>query len=153
MEEETLPDLSDYKIAEFKEAFNLFDKNNNGKISHVELGEIFRSVGKNPSEKDLREMIQEAEGGEGNELTYDKFIVLMRKKMIDRDTEDELVEAFRLLDTEGKGLINNKDLRQMLINLGETLTPDELDKIIEEADDDNDGYINYVEFVKNVMNQ
>jgi calmodulin len=149
--EEDLPNLSQLKRAEFKEAFDLFDRNRNGKISYVELGEIFRSVGQNPSEKELKEMIHEADGNEGGDLTYDRFILLMRKKMKDTDTVDELIEAFRLFDTEGKGLINILDLRQSLISMGEMLAPDEIDKIIQEADDDHDGYINYEEFVKKVM--
>lgn len=150
--EETLPDLSDLKTAEFKEAFDLFDKNGNGRIHYVELGEIFRQVGQNPSDNDLREMIKEADGGSGDELTYDKFIMIMRRKMLENDTEAELIEAFKLFDTEGKGLINNGDLRQMLLNLGETLSSEELDRVIQEADDDNDGYVNYEEFVRTVMN-
>ena len=59
--EETLPNLSDLRKAEFKEAFDLYDNNNNGKISLNELGEIFRRVAQNPTEKELKEMLNEEE--------------------------------------------------------------------------------------------
>ena len=39
------------------------------------------------------------------------------------------------------------------MEFGDPLTKDELDKIIKETDEDNDGYINYEEFVIKLMNE
>lgn len=51
--------LSEEQIAEFKEAFSLFDRDGDGKITSKELGTVMRSLGQNPTEAELREMIQE----------------------------------------------------------------------------------------------
>jgi Ca2+-binding EF-hand superfamily protein len=75
----------------------------------------------------------------------------MKKKMKDNDTQEELKEAFKFFDIEGKGLINVKDLRVTMLSLGETLSSEELDRLINEADEDGDGYVNFEEFVRNVF--
>ena len=48
-------------ISEFKEAFNLFDKNGDGVISSKELGTVMRSMGQNPTEAEIRDMINEVD--------------------------------------------------------------------------------------------
>ena len=50
--------LTDEQIAEYKEAFALFDKDGSGGISCKELGTVFRTLGQNPTESELAEMIQ-----------------------------------------------------------------------------------------------
>jgi len=46
-------------LAEFREAFSLFDKNSDGTISSAELGTVMRSLGQNPTENELQDMINE----------------------------------------------------------------------------------------------
>ena len=48
-------------VAEFREAFGLFDKNGDGTISSTELGTIMRSLGQNPTESELQDMINEVD--------------------------------------------------------------------------------------------
>ena len=48
-------------IAEFKDAFSLFDKDGNGTISKDELGMVMRSIGRNPTEQELLDMINEVD--------------------------------------------------------------------------------------------
>ena len=48
-------------VAEFREAFGLFDKNGDGTISSSELGTIMRSLGQNPTESELQDMINEVD--------------------------------------------------------------------------------------------
>jgi Ca2+-binding EF-hand superfamily protein len=47
--------------AEFKEAFSLFDKNGDGSISSKELGIVMRSLGQNPTDAELHDMINEVD--------------------------------------------------------------------------------------------
>ena len=46
---------------EFKEAFSLFDKDGDGTISTKELGTVMRSLGQNPTEKELQDMVNEVD--------------------------------------------------------------------------------------------
>mmetsp|Transcript_24268 Transcript_24268/g.32228 ORF Transcript_24268/g.32228 Transcript_24268/m.32228 type:complete len:99 (+) Transcript_24268:74-370(+) len=51
--------LTEEQIAEFKEAFSLFDKDGDGTITTKELGTVMRSLGQNPTEAELMDMINE----------------------------------------------------------------------------------------------
>lgn len=50
-----------YICSEFKEAFSLFDKDGDGTITTKELGTVMRSLGQNPTEAELQDMINEVD--------------------------------------------------------------------------------------------
>lgn len=50
-----------YILSEFKEAFSLFDKDGDGTITTKELGTVMRSLGQNPTEAELSDMINEVD--------------------------------------------------------------------------------------------
>ena len=47
---------------------------------------------------------------------------------------------------DGNGYINRLELRHVMLNLGEQVTEEECDALVEEADTDGDGCIDYDEF-------
>ncbi|KAH7958414.1 hypothetical protein HPB49_001402 [Dermacentor silvarum] len=49
--------LTEEQVAEFKEAFMLFDKDSDGRITSSELGIVMRSLGQRPTETELRNMV------------------------------------------------------------------------------------------------
>ena len=51
-----------------------------------------------------------------------------------------------MFDKDGDGLIAIWELKEVLTNLGEKLTDDELEEMIREGDLDGDGHINFEEF-------
>merc|ERR1712169_155031 len=143
--------LTEEQIAEFKEAFSLFDKDGDGTITTKELGTVMRSLGQNPTEAELQDMINEVDADGSGIIDFPEFLSLTARKMKDTDTEEELVEAFKVFDRDGNGLISAAELRHVMTNLGEKLTDEEVDEMIREADVDGDGQINYEEFVKMMM--
>eukprot|EP01026_Neomeris_dumetosa_P002408 TRINITY_DN106507_c0_g1_i1.p2 TRINITY_DN106507_c0_g1~~TRINITY_DN106507_c0_g1_i1.p2 ORF type:complete len:204 (-),score=30.94 TRINITY_DN106507_c0_g1_i1:245-856(-) len=143
--------LTEEQIAEFKEAFSLFDKDGDGTITTKELGTVMRSLGQNPTEAELQDMINEVDADGNGTIDFPEFLSLMARKMKDTDTEEELIEAFKVFDRDGNGLISAAELRHVMTNLGEKLTDEEVDEMIREADIDGDGHINYEEFVRMMM--
>ena len=71
------------KKTEFKEAFSLFDKDGDGTITTKELGTVMRSLGQNPTEAELQDMINEVDAdGKSipkNCLTLDLLITNNKK--------------------------------------------------------------------------
>ncbi|CAN1748915.1 unnamed protein product [Linum perenne] len=162
--------LTDDQISEFKEAFSLFDKDGDGFfkptdhftrfvssffitgcITTKELGTVMRSLGQNPTEAELQDMINEVDADGNGTIDFPEFLNLMARKMKDTDSEEELKEAFRVFDKDQNGFISAAELRHVMTNLGEKLTDEEVDEMIREADVDGDGQINYEEFVKVMM--
>ncbi|XP_020583352.1 calmodulin-2/4-like isoform X2 [Phalaenopsis equestris] len=158
--------LTDEQISEFKEAFSLFDKDGDAMENHLqfhkifklsgcittkELGTVMRSLGQNPTEAELQDMINEVDADGNGTIDFPEFLNLMARKMKDTDSEEELKEAFRVFDKDQNGFISAAELRHVMTNLGEKLTDEEVDEMIREADVDGDGQINYEEFVKVMM--
>lgn len=86
-------------------------------------------------------------------IDFPEFLTMMARKMKDTDSEEEILEAFKVFDKDGNGFISAAELRHIMTNLGEKLTDEEVDEMIREADIDGDGQINYEEFVKMMMSK
>ncbi|KAI0238216.1 Neo-calmodulin [Lamellibrachia satsuma] len=138
---------------EFKEAFALFDKDGDGTITTRELGTVMRSLGQNPTEAELQDMINEVDFDGNGTIDFDEFLTMMAKKMKSTDTEDEMKEAFKVFDKDGDGFISAAELRHVMANLGEKLTDDEVEEMIREADLDGDGKVDYPEFQKMLLSR
>ena len=95
------------QIAEFKEAFSLFDKDGDGTITTKELGTVMRSLGQNPTEAELQDMINEVDQDGSGSIDFPEFLTLMSRKMHDTDTEEEIKEAFRVFDKDGNVCISS----------------------------------------------
>nr|CAH7744806.1 unnamed protein product [Callosobruchus chinensis] len=87
--------LSEEQVAEFKEAFMLFDKDEDGTITVAELGVVMRSLGQRPTETELRDMVNQVDSDGNGTIEFNEFLQMMSKKMKDADGEEELREAFR----------------------------------------------------------
>ena len=72
----------------------------------------------------------------------------MAAKMANRDPRDESLKSFRLFDDDETGTISLKNLRRVAKELGENMTEEELQDMIDQADRDGDGEINPDEFYR-----
>ncbi|CAL0302534.1 unnamed protein product [Lupinus luteus] len=143
--------LSHDQITEFREAFSLFDKDGNGCITTKELGTVIRTLRRNLTEAELKDMINEVDANGNVTIDFREFLNLMAGKMRNTDSEEDLKEAFHVFDKDQNGFISAAELHHVITNLGEKLTDEEVDEMIREADVDGDGQINYDEFVKVMM--
>ncbi|KAG8793855.1 hypothetical protein FRC12_001304 [Ceratobasidium sp. 428] len=143
-------DLLDFleQIAEYKEAFSLFDKDGDGTISPEELGTIMRSLGQKPSEDELQVIIKRVDLDCNGTIDFEEFLTMMDGMMQGTSMDDEMREAFQVFDKDGSGQISAEELKGMMASLGERLSDSEVQQMIEEADTDGDGQISYTEFVK-----
>lgn len=58
------------------------------------------------------------------------------------------MKVFKLFDEDDSGYITFRNLKRICQELGESLTDDEIQEMIDEADRDNDGQINAEEFYR-----
>merc|ERR1711964_688548 len=100
---------------------------------------------------ELEDITKESDPQSIGVISLDDFLWICVRKMKDSDTEEELIESFKVFDRDGNGYISAADLKHIMTNHGEKLTDGELDGMIREADVDNHGRINYQQFVKMMM--
>ncbi|XP_063954890.1 calmodulin-A-like [Lytechinus pictus] len=145
--------LTAEQMEEFREAFNSFDRNNDGVISVDEFGDVIRSLGHKHSKKDIEEAIQRFDENKNGTIEFDEFIKMVGLLPTSDKEQDqeELKKAFQLFDKDGNGYISAAELKLAMTTLGEPLTDDEVAEMIANADIDQDGKINYGEFVEMIM--
>ncbi|CAD6570538.1 MAG: N-terminal acetyltransferase A complex catalytic subunit ard1 [Tremellales sp. Tagirdzhanova-0007] len=110
-----------------------------------------RSLGQNPTQAELEDMINEVDADGNNSIDFAEFMTLMARKMHDTDSEEEIREAFKVFDKNNDGHISAAELKHVMTNLGEKLSDAEISEMIREADKDGDGMIDYNEFVTMMM--
>ena len=140
--------VTEEQIAEYKEAFALFDNKNNNTIAIKDLATVLRSLGQNPSETEVAEMLQLADPDGAGVVDFDTFLSLIQTKVKEQDNEGEIRESFRVFDKEGNGKISSSELRHIMTTLGDKLTEDEVDEMLNEAEADPSGMINYEAFAR-----
>jgi len=145
--DELIKELTPDQVREYREAYKLFDRDGDDLVTWQELGNVMRSLGQNPTEDELKDMVKEADDNGNGYVDFDEFLVTMAKKVKEADSGDEFREAFRIFDTQGDGFISAEKLKHVATTLGETLTDDEINEMIREADKDDNGIVDFNEFV------
>ena len=77
-----------------------------------------RSLGQNPTEAELQDMINEVDADGNGTIDFPEFLTMMARKMRDTDSEEEIKEAFKVFDKDGNGYISAAELRHVMTNLG-----------------------------------
>ena len=116
-------------------------------ITIKELGSVMRALGQNPLETELQSMLKEADADGNGTIDFVEFLTMMAGRMKDTDSEEVLMDAFRVFDKERNGFIPAADLRHVMLNSGEKLTEIELNDMMSVVDIDENGQINYEKFV------
>ncbi|XP_030534903.1 neo-calmodulin-like [Rhodamnia argentea] len=143
--------LTKQQIDEFQEAFCLLDKDGDGSITIKELATAIKSLDQHPTEEELQSMINEADTDGHGTIEFGEFLNLMARKIKETEIEEELKEAFRVIDKDQDGYISLNELKRVMINLGEKSTEEELEEMMREADLDGDGQISYEEFIRMML--
>ncbi|OIT03357.1 PREDICTED: calcium-dependent protein kinase SK5-like [Nicotiana attenuata] len=135
--------LSEEEIGGLKELFKMLDTDNSGTITFEELKEGLRRVGSELMESEIKDLMDAADIDNNGTIDYGEFIAAtVHLNKLER--EDNLLSAFSYFDKDGSGYITIEELQQACKEFG--LSELNLDEIIKDIDQDNDGQIDYKEF-------
>ncbi|KAJ6237353.1 calcium-binding protein cml45-related [Anaeramoeba flamelloides] len=141
--------LSKVQILEFENAFKLFDKDGNGQIDRKELQIVLKSLGQNPTENQLKQMIDTVDQDGDGQIDFKEFLNLMKSKVSEEDNEQTIREVFDIFDRDGDGFITAIELSHLMSSLGQKMTENEINWMISAIDTSGEGKVSFDDF-KNV---
>ncbi|KAF1894580.1 hypothetical protein Lal_00031400 [Lupinus albus] len=137
--------LSEEEIMGLKEMFKGMDTDNSGTITIEELKQGLATQGTKLSEQEVKQLMEAADADGNGTIDYDEFITAtMHMNRMNR--EEHLYTAFQYFDKDNSGFITTEELEQALHDYNMHDGRD-IKEILQEVDGDNDGRINYDEFV------
>ena len=141
-------ELTEEQKQEIREAFDLFDTDGSGTIDAKELKVAMRALGFEPKKEEIKKMISDIDKDGSGTIDFSEFLEMMTAKMSEKDSREEILKAFRLFDDDETGKISFRNLKRVAKELGENMTDEGLQEMIDEADRDGDGEINEDEFLR-----
>ncbi|KAL8505196.1 hypothetical protein ACS0TY_016423 [Phlomoides rotata] len=136
--------LSEEEIAGLKEMFKMIDVDNSGQITLEELKKGLEKVGADINETEIVQLMQAADVDNSGAIDYGEFVAAMLH-LNKVQKEDHMYAAFSYFDKDGSGYITHDELQQACEQFG--LEGVQIEELIREVDQDNDGRIDYNEFV------
>merc|ERR1712169_91755 len=144
-----MEDLNEDQIGALRKAFDSFDTDKSGHITVETVSTILRMMGLKVSEKALQEIVDEVDEDGSGELEFEEFCILSAKFLIEDEEslKEELKEAFRIYDKEGNGYITTQVLKEILRELDNRLSEEDIEGIVDEVDEDGSGTLDFDEFM------
>jgi calmodulin len=146
-----LQDSSDEQVEIYREAFYMYDKNGDNKISLEEFGEVIKSLGLSPSKEELVSLMNEIDLDGNGLVEFNEFAIWMSIKMSDHSNLDkgvDLANTFKIFDQDGDNFITSDELKSVMLRLGQRMTDEEINLMITEADTDHDHRVSFKEFAQ-----
>mmetsp|Transcript_19092 Transcript_19092/g.30272 ORF Transcript_19092/g.30272 Transcript_19092/m.30272 type:complete len:234 (-) Transcript_19092:67-768(-) len=140
--------LGTQQLDQLKVAFNLFDKDHNGRIDLNELQTVLKTLGQNMSKEETEEMMSSVDINDDGEIDYEEFVQMMENRMFLPSNTMEYQDAFKFFDKNGDGFIDFTELKDVLLSLGEEFTEQDIQDMVDEADTTGNGKVDFDEFIK-----
>ena len=137
-------ELTDEQKREIKDAFSSFEDDG---ITSEELKSAMQALGFDQRNSDVQKILNKIDMQKGP-LNYDQFLNVMIDNDEDKDPENQMKKAFKILCEEGTEKINVKSLSKICADLGEKIGEEELKEMINEADKDQDEEVGEEDFFK-----
>ena len=138
-------------LSEYKEIFDSYDINKNGKIERKEMKIILKKLGKNGTQEEIDEIWRAMNKIESDStISFDDFIEFINRFNLTKNSmsTDDIINAFEIFDRNHDGTISINEFKHILMDLGQKLSEEEVEEIFQDIDFNEDGKINYREFVE-----
>ena len=150
--------MRDQQRAELKEAFDVFDLEGSGLMSTKDIVVALRALGADPSKEDITKIMtdlqkkhaaatSQGKNRSADTIDFNEFLDIMISKMRERDSKEQIQASFGLFK-DASGGITIESLRRISAEIGESLTEEELQEMIQEADRHGNDFVTEDDFVR-----
>lgn len=167
--------LTEEEIKDLRTAFDLLDRDQDGHVTPEELQFMLRNLGIHVRDELIDDLLREASRTGSGLIDETEFLQWVARiqalkeaaesstssssssststtQAADDDLTQDLVAAFRVFDRDGNGYITRDELKSAMDMIGENVTEYQLNEMLELADADKDGRINYEDFQNFFLN-
>ncbi|XP_045441552.1 myosin regulatory light chain 2, ventricular/cardiac muscle isoform isoform X2 [Pipistrellus kuhlii] len=125
-------------------AFTIMDQNRDGFIDKNDLRDTFAALGRvNVQNEEIDDMIKEAPGP----INFTVFLTMFGEKLKGADPEETILNAFKVFDPEGKGVLKADYIKEMLTTQAERFSNEEIDQMFAAFPPDVTGNLDYKNLV------
>ena len=140
-------DIPEDKVAEYKESFDMFDRNKKGKITINDITKIMKNFGYPLSKDEAKKMVSSVDSSGDGEVDFEEFVMLMEKH-IHNISDDPVLQAFRDFDKNDDGKITNHEFRYILTHIGDNkFSEKDVDELFKECEIKDEGELEYENFI------
>ncbi|XP_035181734.1 centrin-2-like isoform X5 [Oxyura jamaicensis] len=127
-----------------------------------------RALGCELRKEEMRRIISQVDEEGSGKINFESFLQVMAQKMVcepswsqrlkfllpnftmqaEPYSKNEILKGFKLFDHDGTGKISFEKLKLVATEVGEDITDEELQEMIDEADVDGDGEVDQQEFLR-----
>lgn len=132
-------------VEKLQSAFVDFDDDGDGEVETQMLERALRAYGVNPTAQEMADILSDV--SRYNTVDFNTFAYIIYHISRSSNTEDDLVEAFRLFDKDGMGKIKASQIKEILLHINRPFTDEQLDEITAGLQNDN-GFVDYRELTK-----
>ena len=141
--------LQDERRKLMKEILDLYDPNNEGFVNSKDTSKILQAMGRTLEEDDEQNFLQAADPENTGKISKDNFLTTVEALYsLSKDNVNELMEAFKMYDINNTGKISAKNLKKILVKIGQGFNEEEADDVIKYINVDKEGNIDYADFIQ-----
>jgi CRP-like cAMP-binding protein/Ca2+-binding EF-hand superfamily protein len=126
-----------------RKTFESVDEDGSGAISIDEVALLAKKMGREIHGHELDAAMAEMDGDDSGEVSLDEFKTWFKRMQEDGDL---LRDVFKSVDVDGSGSLNKWEVETVLLEMGQEVTPEDLNQAMRIMDDDNSGEVNFEEF-------
>ena len=143
-------DLSAEEVKEIKQAFDIFDNDGSGIMDPSELKDAFINLGFTGQGKFVYQILAELDEDQSGGIEFPEFLKLATAKLSDKDSREDVMKVFNAFDVNRAGKFTSLELKKVAKDIGEDVTDEEIESMLQRADLDDDGFVTFEDFY-NIM--